>query len=694
MNLQIIKKLTLRNFGPFEGSHVVELPTNGLVLVKGRVTETEDGSGSGKSYLLKGISYLFGGCPDPGTEIKCWYTDEPPEAEVELETSQGILTIKRKKGLSISGGPYKETVKGKAVEAELDKIFGMDENSRAISTYRGQRKPGLFLSQSDEKKKLFLSNLLGLDVYQKVAEEAKKKIDLFEKACITNLSAFEFQKQGYQKAQEELEKAQEELAKFPATILADVLRSESYITDLRACLNTITREIDKVRQEKQIVLDAILGTVKDKIQKLAAVGEPIELTALRNELQKQQQRLEKVREFDNNAKLEVQKQRSKLQLGITEKKAKVSERLKLEVEIRQLQQREGVLRQQKCSECKREWVGPESEKVLQQVTEQLQLKLAAFDNIKDAGYELSELEKQLREIVEPAPHPAGQQVVERINVLNQEIKDTLQKSQSERKDKLNALSTEEREIRAEFTNTLAQELQDIKAKETEAQNALDCAINENKTLVATKTSFLAQQAVVDKLVSQVQSQKGNLDKAITEKEKSEKELNLEKDVFALVGRQGFLGTIFEEVLAEIAAIANETLSQVSNVRHLSVDFETEKEAANGNITTRITPVVYSRGRKVSFSSGISGGMQTAVELAIDLAVGDVVSRRRGFYPGFLILDESFDGLGGTAKESCLEMLQQTATTKLVLVVDHDASFQGLFHSVIEIEQTDGRSRII
>ena len=50
----------------------------------------------------------------------------------------------------------------------------------------------------------------------------------------------------------------------------------------------------------------------------------------------------------------------------------------------------------------------------------------------------------------------------------------------------------------------------------------------------------------------------------------------------------------------------------------------------------------------------------AVELGVDLAVADVISRRRGAYPNFLILDECLDGLGGVAKESALQMLEEYA----------------------------------
>jgi DNA repair exonuclease SbcCD ATPase subunit len=150
----------------------------------------------------------------------------------------------------------------------------------------------------------------------------------------------------------------------------------------------------------------------------------------------------------------------------------------------------------------------------------------------------------------------------------------------------------------------------------------------------------------------------------------------------------------EEILIEIAAIANDILSQVANVRHLSIAFETEREAVTtGNTVAKITPVIYSRGRKVSLSSGVSGGMRTSIELATDLAVGQVISRRRGSFPGFMILDEAFDGLGGAAKESCLEMLKTCANDRLILVVDHDAQFQGLFDQTITVNMVDGRSTL-
>lgn len=82
-----------------------------------------------------------------------------------------------------------------------------------------------------------------------------------------------------------------------------------------------------------------------------------------------------------------------------------------------------------------------------------------------------------------------------------------------------------------------------------------------------------------------------------------------------------------------------------------------------------------------------------MELAVDLAFGKVASQRRGSYPGWLVLDEALNGLGSVEKESCLEMLGEYASDRLVLVVDHDTTFQGLFAQTLHIEQSDGRASL-
>ncbi len=86
-------------------------------------------------------------------------------------------------------------------------------------------------------------------------------------------------------------------------------------------------------------------------------------------------------------------------------------------------------------------------------------------------------------------------------------------------------------------------------------------------------------------------------------------------------------------------------------------------------------------------------MTTSVELAVDLAVSEVVSRRTGSVPGWLILDESFEGLDPVTKESCMQILGRYASDKVVLVIDHASELKESFTQFVNVIHEGGRSRL-
>ena len=706
MNFIKLKKLTLTNFGPFEGVHEITLPESGLVLVKGLVTETGDGSGAGKSFLLKGISHLFGGCPDPGTELQSWFSEEPPEASAVIELPIGDVNVKRRKGLHISGGNYKETIKGRAAEPELDKLFAMDETCRALVTYRGQRQPGLFLSLNDEKKKTFLGTLLGLEAYEKVAKTAQDKANKLEIEVQNQCNQVSYVESQLNDAQLALTNAELTLSSastvlapnkegyVPVVTKADINNIRANIELTRLSINDTQKDIDNTKAKVANELEAVLNHIRAKTKLLYQQHEPIEVSALKVELAKQQVRLEKVREHDLNAKLEVEKQRNEIKEAIRTLEANISNRKGVEADLKQANSRVEVLQSQRCSECKRPWDGEEFQKSLKMWQDKVEHCLSWLKMVEQAEVDLKEKKVQLQSIKDPAPHPVGKQVIEKMRDINVEITRVTEAFEAKRKEEVSQFEKQESNAKKEFNARLAQQLQGLVERNKQLQNALDCDIANDQRLSGILAQIESKKAVVEERRNQVQALETTWKVAVEKRDRLQKAYWLEKDVVALVGRSGFLGGIVEEILIEIAAIANDILSQVANVRHLSIAFETEREAVTtGNTVAKITPVIYSRGRKVSLSSGVSGGMRTSIELATDLAVGQVISRRRGSFPGFMILDEAFDGLGGAAKESCLEMLKTCANDRLILVVDHDAQFQGLFDQTITVNMVDGRSTL-
>jgi DNA repair exonuclease SbcCD ATPase subunit len=731
-----LTKLTVQDFGPFVNKHSVDLPENGLSLIRGKVLETGDGSGAGKSYLLNAISYVLGFCPFPGTELQSWYTDEPPQASLEILTDKGKLTLTRKKGLTLKSDflPEKE-YRGKAAEAQLDAVFGMDKKLREQATYRPQGAPGLFLEMDDAEKKSFLAKVLDLEKYELVADQAAKTASKLEQDCELKKSTYNIHLDAYAKANKRLK---DHVHKDNAD---DLIRQKDNILrgleDLRARRSVLGIQIETVRKTNSNELEAVLSGVRTKVTQVNSRGESVEATALKAELQKQQQRLEKCRQYDQDKKLEVQKQRDALKYQLkeieVEHRRKVAEKVAeydreisrhtteiakfshCKMEQGALSRALTKLLEQKCPTCGQMWEDAqqqititqqkiEENKCLQQCLLEYGYAAKLEEGNKKTYLEgaQKELEKaldaaksQLSNIKDPEPHPVGIQVQTKIVELTKDIKDLEISDRAKKQKDLEAVFAEEKDIKAQFRLKLDNEVEELQVElfgiETElTKNSAELAKVNNEISYITK-----EVAVHKELEKSFKDAMASMELAYSELESIRGKMALESDVAALVGYKGFLGVIFSDVLDEIATQTNDILSKVANVRHLTMDFETEKEAVtSGNVALRITPVIYSKGRKVSYKGGISGGMRTAVQLAVDLAVGNVVSSRMSSYPSFLILDEALDGLGEIAKEAALTMLQEVAGDRLVLVVDHSSSLANLFNQVIEVEQIDGVSRIV
>ena len=168
----------------------------------------------------------------------------------------------------------------------------------------------------------------------------------------------------------------------------------------------------------------------------------------------------------------------------------------------------------------------------------------------------------------------------------------------------------------------------------------------------------------------------------------EKELAAEKDFALLIGREGFLGSIFDEIISEISFETNQILAKIPNTSHITFNLHSESTTQKGVIKKNIVPVVTINGFEAPLSSGCSGGMQAAIELAVDMAVNSVISKRTGIIPGWIILDEVFEGLGPVEKEGCLEILSKE---KLVIIIDHSSETKQMFDKKIEIVYKNGIS---
>jgi hypothetical protein len=181
----------------------------------------------------------------------------------------------------------------------------------------------------------------------------------------------------------------------------------------------------------------------------------------------------------------------------------------------------------------------------------------------------------------------------------------------------------------------------------EAQGKLDAATQRNKLLLAQYDRDEAQWKRFSD-VAKTEAAKVN--------ETAEK-LNREEDFQGLL--KSFLSLVFDETLQCVAA-KRERASRRRAERGRPSPSTSPASARRraGRCARKSSSMVRKDGHEISLRSGCSGGQQAVIELAVDLALAEVIAERTGVYPGWLVLDEPFDGLGAVDKEACMEVLSQ------------------------------------
>ena len=685
----------------------VDLPETGLVLVRGVNKDTGDSSDSGKSSLLQIIPYMVGGCPYPSTELVNWHTGKAPHVGVVLDTPRGEMTVERAKGLSVKLGG--ETWAGEAAKAELDRTFGMDVKLRALTTYRSQGAGGLFLGMPDADKKEFLTKVLGLDRYERLAADAgaaakgfRDKVQALESTAAALRSLVDEKAQDLPEAPdigpavETLASLKEAAARAKKTLEdAEALQQQAEVRagqQVSDAVVLVEAELEArlavLRHERQAALE-IAPALSERGQKAAEL------------LPRVVEALKTCKEEDLKKKEELAALRRNLQEAVKLAQAEARPRSRLQQDLERLQHDEAHLAGQTCPTCQREWVTDEAQLTLEQVRERIaQLR----DSLKEAAAAEARAQKEeaeLKALPGFVPSPKISQLEARQDELEQIVKAEKTEAEAEKMALLRDIQKRETEAtqaasegRRQAQGLAPPLLQEVRIGVQTARQGRERAEEELRRQTSEVASLKQAAAVAASKAQDLAQTRSRLEAAESELEAQRAKLALELDVVAAVGKEGFLGVIFDNILGEVSDATNAILESVANVRHLTFEFDLEKETASGNVQRRIIPVVYSHGRKVPFNSGLSGGMQSMVNLAVDLGFGEVASNRRNGYPGWLELDEAFDGLGNVAKESCMEMLSNHASGRLVLVVDHNTSFQGLFHQIISLECVDGRSRVV
>ena len=653
MSVQL-RRLTLSNFASF-GEAVIDLPEKGVVLINGINDDTRGSSGSGKSSLALAIPFALGYSPVPGTQLQRWGSTSLSVA-LEMDSTAGRVVLTRGQGVSMTIAGKKLRGSAAAIEAKLQELHGLQPHFLEVMTYRRQKKPGVFLDLEPSKKLKFLTKLLGLEKFEEHAELARKESE-------RRAARLEALSEARTAAQVDVEQRG---APQPP-VLEDESALRSQIALAQADCDQAQVSVDRCVEAHEVALRELKASKPTNDARMADVQ--TKWTTCQKLLSAARQR-DKAAECAFRSKLASDRQtlaRARTEIGSL---GSPDDRLRHVID------QAAKVRQRLCHTCNQTWSGEGAREEIRRLADLAQAARNDSRRLQELRDRLPSLEAAAS--AERPPEPG----LTRLEAIEDHLAGQLEAMAAQAQEIAEA---EEVRILSTVRQSLAQARQELSEKRLHCVN-----LESDLRALLARNSDKQRRAEAE-----ASALAGAIERLATARSREQEELTLmaeERDFALLVGKQGYLGSIFDEVLEDIGLRASALLSSIPNVAHCSFALKSSKATQTGE-RKGIVPVV-TMGEERSLET-CSGGMITSIELAVDLAVSSVLAERTGARPSWLILDEPFDGLDQVSKEACLELLREVAERegRLVLVIDHVAEFKEMFEQVVTVRSSGGNSRI-
>ena len=272
------------------------------------------------------------------------------------------------------------------------------------------------------------------------------------------------------------------------------------------------------------------------------------------------------------------------------------------------------------------------------------------------------------------------QSVDQINAISGQINQLIESMKSN----ISIIKNAEPIINPDYKNKLSIRKEELQNQINQVSAPIGDAIKARDLAKANLENLLSVETYRKNAINNLQSDQ----KKLTDLKVN---LHIKEHCANLLGRQGFLGSIFDEVLSEIKMRTNELMACVPNINTFSVDISSNSVTKTGKVNKKINVSVYKDGQEKSLNN-LSGGQLAALELCTDLAVAETIRSRSGSSLGWVALDEAMDGLDVETKTAALEVIK-TKVNGLLIVVDHSTEIKEAFDAVIEVEYDGKRSYV-
>lgn len=681
-----LKRVTFNNIGRFVEEQTVRFDELGnLVRGDGHNKNTGGSSGAGKTTIFNAIDYGLGISDIPATELQSRLTKSAMYVETEYDINGKTLILRRskKEGFTLKYGDEMVSGNVKMAEERLDEIIGIPRKLFKKMVHKKQKEGGFFLNLTAKESYDFLMNALGLEKFNL----RTAKIDEDIKEINTRIIQLGHAITALEQSIEEFEELQE----FEKEPKCEVSKED--IESLKKELSDCEQELSKANTEKSKELEALES--KRPVKPESTVKENPKIKEIDDLLVAKKEEKQKVLLNHLNKKKQIQEAADKVKSQLSEiphAKQKIERKAS---EMKKLMAEKQHIEEQKCPTCKQKWAGDSASTKVSEINETLsKLKSEIIEHkaIVDNEPSLKSNLERVTKILQSMEDQSGVEELDtEISKLNEQLitlkaeqSNALSKIENEYLKKLNDFNVEVKSVTDKFASILE--------SQTERKNLLVRQLDsKTQSLDNYSTMLESYKSKMERYEKTLTEKRNNLKDAIQQREDKVKELAVAEEAKRLI--KTYTLQIFQDTLNYIGEYASETLSNIPNMSSATIYFEGCKENKSGTIKDEVNPIINMDGYNNIPIRTLSGGERTAIDLAVDLAVIDMIESKAGKGADFFILDEPFEGLEDVNIGQCLEILKQADTNKRIIIVDHNPIAKEMITDCIMV-QRDGEESVV
>jgi len=718
-----LKKINISGFLDLDQDQEYVFEQTGMVGIFGKNTDTGSSNGAGKTSFITAIPAAIYGTsyiPHSVKDLKNRYLDVSPRIILEMDLDGEPFIIDRTFGGSVKikkGSSDWESGTAKDMQERINEIIAMTPDQLLALTLRSQGNFGGFLLMKDSEKKDFLSGFFDLDTLEKAYEDiqgqlksAMPVLDAVNKDLIWENSQLDACSKQVDALLHEVESLSNlDKKNWINDILSQIHKNNISVKELKIKLGSVqdSAEIrsvlaaceDIVRQinEKQSEIESL------KQQLVPESDTPAQLPdGLSAAMHQKSSELESAKDrLHQKIKISELLQSQKRAVAVmAEKKSVASSEL-----AAAQKQLETLKHQQQCYTCHQTLPASLYEDQLSiisgKITE-LNSIIEQFDQ-QIAGSNVPKLEAALMSFNDA--ESTVQKIQDELSMIHAEIisfqKNSLNTPAKISNDSIRSRILGAQQVIASLERTL------MTQKNTASELSRHTARSIESDIARLEGSTAALQKELEnyqKYLAQVRERLDNEQKRLNLSQSKIRgladkhsavsaEIEILQKTAATLSKNGFVGYLFDGILAELNSGTNQILKSMPLVSNFSLYFSPDKVSqSSGNISKVISYQIYSGNHPVNFES-LSGAEKICVVMAVDEALDDVLSKRLGVKTGWKILDEQLMYVDEQNKSAILDFLSSRYSDRSIYIVDHASEFNAALEKRVYIIKANGIARI-